>query len=495
MIQMLIQIIDEYDPDVIVTSGGDRELKFIARRATQLGLGGLSFNRDKRVFPFYRTAKSSKERGNSFMSYGGHFYKETSFHLYAGRHHFDMRNSFTWSDGGFAGIVELARLSCMTPQSCCRGSIGTLLTGMQILEALQTDILIPGKKAGVENFRTGTSLLNADRGGFIVSPRVGLHFNVLEVDFLSMFPTIMVNFNVSPEAMNCYCCADGSGLPVPNTEYYTCTKKKGLIPKVLEQILKRRIYYKQRKKEDPKYDQLQKALKWILVTSFGYLGYRNARWGRIDAHETINAYAREKILNIVDLAEENNLECIAGIVDSLWMKFQAESPIDDFLPAFMTMKGAEITALPISVEGVYKWIVFLPRLNEPEVGVLNRYYGVYQDGSMKIRGIEIRKRDTPLFIKEAQQDALDNLAEADDRSDFKFKIKYSLPRLYDKWKQKLIDQEVPLDQLIVTKTLSKNPQDYRANNHSALVSKQLVKTGVHLQSGMKVQYLVTDHTN
>ncbi|KKM05804.1 hypothetical protein LCGC14_1750460, partial [marine sediment metagenome] len=44
---------------------------------------------------------------------------------------------------------------------------------------------------------------------------------------------------------------------------------------------------------------------------FGYLGYRNARWGRIDAHESINAYAREKILKIIDLAEENNLECVA----------------------------------------------------------------------------------------------------------------------------------------------------------------------------------------
>ncbi|OLS24515.1 MAG: hypothetical protein HeimC3_19450 [Candidatus Heimdallarchaeota archaeon LC_3] len=54
---------------------------------------------------------------------------------------------------------------------------------------------------------------------------------------------------------------------------------------------------------------------------------------------------------------------------------------------------------------------------------------------------------------------------------------------------------IPLEQLIVTKTLSKNPQDYRANNHSALVAKQLVKEGVHLQSGMKVQYVVTDHIN
>ncbi|MHA1984126.1 MAG: LAGLIDADG family homing endonuclease [Candidatus Hodarchaeales archaeon] len=228
---------------------------------------------------------------------------------------------------------------------------------------------------------------------------------------------------------------------------------------------------------------------------FGYLGYRNARWGRIDAHETINAYARDKILRVVDLAEENELELAAGIVDSLWMKHPNEDPIEVFLPEFITMKGAELTNLPISVEGVYKWIVFLPRLDEPEVGVLNRYYGVFQDGSMKIRGIEIRKRDTPQFIKNAQIDVLELFAKADNRADFKWLVKYSLPKVYDTWKQKLLDQEIPLEDLIVNKVLSKNPEEYRANNHSALVSKQLAKEGVHLQSGMKVQFIVTDHTN
>jgi DNA polymerase-2 len=259
--QELIATVDSLDPDIIVTSGGDRELRFIARRATELGLGSLSFNRDKSVMPFSHQSKN--KFGSSFMVYGGMFYKETSFHFHAGRHHFDLRNSFTWGDGGFAGIVELSRLSCMTPQSACRGSIGTLLTGMQILEALKTDVLIPGRKAGVELFRKGSDLLLGDRGGYIVSPQVGLHFNVLEIDFLSMFPTIMVNFNVSPEAMNCYCCSDGSGLPVPRTNYYTCTKHAGLIPRVLDHILKRRLYYKQRKKENATFNQLQKTLKWI----------------------------------------------------------------------------------------------------------------------------------------------------------------------------------------------------------------------------------------
>ncbi|MFW9928511.1 MAG: DNA polymerase domain-containing protein [Candidatus Thorarchaeota archaeon] len=489
-IQRLIQTIDELDPDIIVTSGGDRELRFIAKRATELGLGGLSFNRDKKVMPF--TQNSGSFIGTSYMSYGGHFYKDMSFYFHCGRHHFDLRNSFTWMDGGFSGIVELARLSCMTPQACCRGSIGTLLTGMQILEALRSDILIPQRKADVERFRTGSSLLQGDRGGFIVAPKVGIHFNVIELDFLSMFPTIMVNFNVSPETMNCYCCADGSGRPVPGTLYYTCTKHQGLVPRVLDRILQRRIYYKQRKKESEKFNQLQKTLKWILVTCFGYLGYRNARWGRIDAHETINAYAREKILKVVELGEENSLEPVGGIVDSIWLKFPNENTIDEFLPTFLTLKGAEITDLPISIEGVYKWIVFLPRLDEPLVGVLNRYYGVFLDGSMKVRGIELRKRDTPLFIKTAQQEALNILAMANNRKEFGQKIRQALPALLDQWEQKILHNEIPYEQMLIKKTLSKHPSQYMQNNHQALAALQLINEGVHLQSGMKVNYLVSN---
>jgi DNA polymerase elongation subunit (family B) len=48
------------------------------------------------------------------------------------------------------------------------------------------------------------------------------------------------------------------------------------------------------------------------------------RWGRKDAHETINAYEREKILKVAELANENELELVAGIVDSLWMKHPNE---------------------------------------------------------------------------------------------------------------------------------------------------------------------------
>ena len=56
------------------------------------------------------------------------------------------------------------------------------------------------------------------------------------------------------------------------------------------------------------YDRKQTALKWMLVTSFGYLGYRNARFGRIEAHEAVTAFGRESLLQAKEICEEQGFE-------------------------------------------------------------------------------------------------------------------------------------------------------------------------------------------
>jgi DNA polymerase elongation subunit (family B) len=424
------------------------------------------------------------------MSYGGHYYKDTAFNLRGGRYHFDLRNSFAWKDGGFAGVVELSRLSCMDPQQCARGSIGTMLTGMQMVKATELGILIPQRKADVERFRPASSLLVGDRGGFIYDPKVGLHFNVGETDFTSMFPKIMTTFNVSPETVNCECCKT-TGLPVPGTDYYTCTRQQGLIPQVLEMIVNRRLYFKGRKKEHERYDQLQKTLKWILVTCFGYMGYRNARWGRIEAHETINAYARALALKVAKLGEAWGLQLVAGIVDSLYLKFPNERAFPPDLLQELCTKGSELTKLPISPEGVYRWIVFLPRRHEPAVGVLNRYYGVFHDGTVKVRGIELRKRDTCLFVRTAQEKMIELLAPATTRNEFENLIQKCI-KLLTECSDNLLSGGVPVEDLVISKVLSQAPQDYVQGAHQAIAAQQLARAGKRLQSGMKVTYVVVN---
>ena len=68
-----------------------------------------------------------------------------------------------------------------------------------------------------------------------------------------------------------------------------------------------------------KWDKRQNVLKWLLVTCFGYTGYRNARFGRIECHEAICAWSREILLGAKDLAEEEGWSCLHAIVDSIWL--------------------------------------------------------------------------------------------------------------------------------------------------------------------------------
>jgi hypothetical protein len=60
-------------------------------------------------------------------------------------------------------------------------------------------------------------------------------------------------------------------------------------------------------------------MKWLLVCCFGYTGYKNARFGKIAAHEAINAVARETLLVAKELAEGQGHELIHALVDSLYV--------------------------------------------------------------------------------------------------------------------------------------------------------------------------------
>jgi DNA polymerase-2 len=63
-------------------------------------------------------------------------------------------------------------------------------------------------------------------------------------------------------------------------------------------------------------------------------------------------------------------------------------------------------------EGHYKWIAFLPSKLHPQVSVLNRYFGVMDNGKLKVRGLEVRKNDTPKFVYDAQMEMINVLASA-----------------------------------------------------------------------------------
>jgi DNA polymerase elongation subunit (family B) len=281
---------------------------------------------------------------------------------------------------------------------------------------------------------------------------------------------------------------------VPELGYNICEKRKGIVPKTLSLLLEKRLKYKGlvRETDDERlghvYNMRQGALKWILVTCFGYLGYRNARFGKVDAHIAVCAFARDYLLKAARMAEEAGFEVVHGIVDSLWLKKKGASPQE---VAKLCQAVSKAVGVQLSVEGKYRWIVFLPSKILSDIPVLNRYYGVFENGCTKMRGIEARRGDTPKFICEAQIGMINKLASASDEEEFKAKIPEALDIIRG-YVKRLVSGNVDAQDLLVTKRLSKKTSSYTHDVLQAIAARQLEKAGFEVNAGQMVRYVVAD---
>jgi DNA polymerase elongation subunit (family B) len=485
----LVQAFHELDPDLIQTETGDSFIfPYLARRAERHKiLDRMILGRDETPL------RISKFQGRSYFSYGKVLFRQTAARL-LGRLHIDNCNSFFVEDCGFDGLFEVARTCIIPVQRCSRTTIGTSMTSLQLYEASKQDVLIPWNKSDVEEFKNGNELLVADRGGFIFEPKIGIHDDVGELDFSSLYPTIMMKMNLSGETVRCKCCPNSTN-KVPELDWNICERWKGIVPRSLDILLRKRAFYKRLEKETSnpsaklRFDQRQAVLKWILVCSFGYLGFKNARFGKIDAHIATCAFSRDILKKAVAIAESHNFKLVHGIVDSMWLK--KPNATDDEYKQICAQIEKQLDLL-ISFEGRYKWIVFLNSRLNPKLPVLNRYYGLFQDGTLKIRGIDLRRHDTPNIIRKCQTDMLTLLSQAKNSQEFKQLIPNTLA-VAKSYVSALRTHKVPNEQLLVTKRLSKNLNDYTNLVPQAITAKHLAREGQETHAGQTVSYLVTEN--
>jgi DNA polymerase elongation subunit (family B) len=165
------------------------------------------------------------------------------------------------------------------------------------------------------------------------------------------------------------------------------------------------------------------------------------------------------LLKTVRIAEQRGFQIIHGIVDSLWLKKPGVLPKE---VAELYQEISKEIGVPLNVEGKYRWIVFVPSKVLAGVPVLNRYYGLFENGEVKMRGIEARRGDTPHFISEAQIDMIKELGEASNLEDFMAKIPEALAILR-KYADMLTKQQVRTYDLVIRKHLSKSPSGYTHN--------------------------------
>lgn len=464
--------LQKHDPDILITDFGDTWLLDYLLQTVEGDYSKLPLNRDPER-AFTRIAEKS------FFSYGQVIHRGQQIHLF-GRAHLDKNNSMLWSDYALDGVLENARVTALPIQTAARVSPGTGISSMQMITALKTGVLIPWHKQQAEQPKTMLDLIHSDSGGMVYQPIPGIHYNVGEVDFVSMYPAIMVRCDISPEKQSITL----SDPPSPDP---------GLVPLTLAPLLEKRVAIKRALPGLPAWDprraiykERSSAHKWLLVVCFGYLGYRNARFGRIESHEAVTAGGREALLRAKEAAEDLGYRILHMFVDCLWVQQPGHTRPEDFQPLIDEVYRR--TGLHIAMDGIYRWVVFLPSRVDGRVPVGTRYFGVFQDGTIKVRGIEARRRDTPPWIAATQMAVIEHLAQGKDAADLQVLLPGALDILCQAVAQ-LRAGRVPLADLLMAQKVTRALSKYTSPSPAARAAAQLEAHGKTVNPGQRVRFL------
>lgn len=88
----------------------------------------------------------------------------------------------------------------------------------------------------MQTVKSIATLHDTDRGGLTLAPQPGVHEDVHELDFASLYPNIIVTRDVSPETTRCACHDTDD---VPGLGYSIC-EERGYLADVPEPLRTRR---------------------------------------------------------------------------------------------------------------------------------------------------------------------------------------------------------------------------------------------------------------
>ncbi|QZP39388.1 type B DNA-directed DNA polymerase [Halobaculum magnesiiphilum] len=473
------------DPDVLIVDTAE-VVPLLFEAAGGYGLQPFELGRE----PGYTQLASA----STYTSYGNVGHSPARYSV-PGRVLLDRSNSFFLHEAGLEGCLDLVERAGLPLQELGWASIGRVLTAMQIREARSRGVLVPWQAWRPEFFRSAATLDTADRGGTTLAPEVGVHEDVHELDFSSLYPNIIREYNISPETVRCGCCDNDS---VPNLGYSIC-ERDGYLPAVLGPLIDGRDAIKQqiRESDDPEeiaaLESRSAAIKWILVSCFGYQGFSNAKYGRIECHEAINAFAREILLDAKAALEAGGWRVLHGIVDSIWVTPAPEvAKTDRRALGTIAQEVSSEVGIELEYEGAFEWVAFCPRRGR-DGGALTRYFGRRRGESyteegvgeaVKTRGIECRQDDTPAWIVRLQATLIRTL----DRTHDVEAVVGELRR----WLRRLEEGEVDPSELLVTQRVSKRAEQYRYETVTVAALKRAKWKDCALEPGQRVEYLVVD---
>ncbi len=315
------------------------------------------------------------------------------------------------------------------------------------------------------------------KGAMVLQPKVGLHEKVAVLDFKSMYPNIMIMYNVSPDT---YVPPD-EDIPdeevniAPEVGHRFLKKPPGMYKAVLSSLLEARDSIRKSLKkvpaDSPEYrvlDARQRVVKVLANATYGYAGWVGARWFVKPVAEAVAAWGRYVISETIKIAESLGLQVIYGDTDSVFVRYDEEL-VEKFCKAVEEKLGLEVRP-----ETVYERLLFTE--------AKKRYAGLLPDGSLDIVGLEVVRGDWAEIAKKAQERVLEVVLKGRGREEAIKQLKELVSSIYS--------LEAPYEDFIIWKTLTMSIDQYKVRAPHVEVAKSLLKSGWKPTVGDKIGYVV-----
>ncbi|MEM2876212.1 MAG: DNA polymerase domain-containing protein [Candidatus Bathyarchaeia archaeon] len=315
-------------------------------------------------------------------------------------------------------------------------------------------------------------------GGIVLEPKEGIHENIAVLDFKSLYPNIMVKYNISPDT---YVEPDqkisnDAVYEAPEVKHRFLKEPPGLYKKVLMDLMSARDELRAKLRvldvESASYrlyDARQKAVKVITNAVYGYAGWLGARWYVKPVAEASSAWGRSIISRTVELSSKIGLKIIYGDTDSIFVEFD-EKKIDELSRVVKDEFGLELRP-----DKVYVRVLFTE--------AKKRYCGLLKDGRMDFVGFEVVRGDWAEVSKKVQESVLTAiLKEKSPNKAREFVIEYI---------SNLKERRVPLKDLVIWKSITKPIEEYKVNAPHIEAAKLLTSKGWAVYPGDKIGYVVT----
>lgn len=327
-------------------------------------------------------------------------------------------------------------------------------------------------------------------GAFVLEPKAGLYENLAIFDFTSMHTSIIVSFNISKATLLKDLSKREDAYETPEIDWegkkvkFYFTKKRGFLPDMFEELIKKRKQFKKEYKENPSpiTKARSNAFKVLTAAVHGYIGFFGARYYSLESSASILAFVRKFNKETIEKVRKEGYNVIYSDTDSIAFCLGKKSK-KDVLELLKKLNSELPGIMELELEDFYARGIWVTK-RTGEFGAKKKYALITEDGKLKIRGFETVRRDWCNLARELQNEVLFRiLKEGDEKS----ALQYTKKVIKD-----LKERKVKKDKIIIRTQLKKPLSEYKAITPHVIAAKKLEQKGIPLSTGMLIEYFIAE---